>query len=62
MAVDNLPCELPRDASDSFGREMIEHIMPRVTGNDDGMIERATITENGELTERYKYLTGYVAG
>lgn len=62
MAVDNLPCELPRDASDSFGREMIDNVLPRLAGEDDGMIERATITDGGYLTEKYKYLEGYVKG
>lgn len=62
MAVDNLPCELPRDASESFGREMIDHVMPNLLGKDDGMIERATITQGGKLTDRFSYLEGYVKG
>lgn len=62
MAVDNLPCELPRDASESFGREMIDNVLPQLLGEDNGMIERATITQGGKLTEKYKYLTDYVNG
>ncbi len=61
MAVDNLPCELPRDASASFGREMIDFVLPNLIGEDDGMIKRATITKGGQLTEEYDYLKGYVA-
>src|SRR5690606_15659840 len=46
MAVDNLPCELPRDASEAFGRDLLLHVMPQLTGGDpDGMIARATIAE-----------------
>lgn len=63
MAVDNLPCELPRDASESFGQEMIENVLPHLLGNDkEDVIKKATIAENGKLTERYSYLQGYVDG
>ncbi|MCP4459462.1 MAG: alanine dehydrogenase [Cytophagales bacterium] len=63
MAVDNLPCELPRDASNSFGRELIDNVLPHLLGDDsEEVIKRATITENGKLTEAYQYLKGYVDG
>ena len=63
MAVDNLPCELPKDASDDFGSELIENILPHLLGTDnDRVIGRATITERGELNNEYKYLNGYVKG
>jgi alanine dehydrogenase len=63
MAVDNLPNELPREASNSFGRALIEKIFPNmVYGDEDEMIERATITKNGKLTPRYKYLHDFVYG
>jgi len=63
MAVDNLPGELPRDASADFGEALIDFVIPALKGNpDDGMLERATIANEGELTERYKYLQGYVNG
>lgn len=62
MSVDNLPCELPRDSSKSFGRDLMANVMPHLTGDDaEGMIERATITKNGKLTERYAYLKDYAA-
>ena len=61
MAIDNLPNELPREASNSFGRVLIEKIFPNmVYGDQDEMIARATITENGKLTSRYKYLQEFV--
>ena len=60
MSVDNLPCELPRDASKSFGRDLMDHVLPNLIGEDaGGMIARATIARNGELTERYRYLQDY---
>lgn len=64
MAVDNLPCELPRDASEDFGKQLQERIFPALlTGNDPThMIERATITKNGELGERFSYLEDWVKG
>ena len=62
MAVDNLPNELPRDASEGFGKELIEEVFPSLFGEDtEGIIERGTITRGGELTENFKYLANYVA-
>ena len=61
MAVDNLPCELPKDASEDFGAEMIKHILPCLLGNDsEKVIARATICESGNLTSYYQYLNNYV--
>lgn len=61
MAIDNLPCELPRDASDGFGRHLIERVIPSLLKSDDGLIDRATIAKNGQLTERFQYLQDYVS-
>jgi len=61
MAVDNLPCELPKDASVDFGTNLIEKVLPHLLSNDwDEVIKRATITENGQLTEKFNYLTNYL--
>lgn len=62
MAVDNLPCELPRNASRDFGRQLIDNVFPYLLGEDDGTIARATITKDGKLTEKYAYLQDYVDG
>jgi len=60
MAVDNLPCELPRDASEAFGLDFIERVLPSLIGDDpEGMIDRATIVRKGQLAERYNYLAAY---
>ena len=64
MAVDNLPCELPRDASKDFGNELVNNVIPHLLGDDpEKIIFRATETTlDGELNEPYKYLEKYVAG
>lgn len=60
MAVDNLPCELPKDSSIDFGAEFIKHILPCLLSTDPHkVIERATICENGKLTEQFSYLESY---
>ena len=64
MAVDNLPCELPKDASEGFGEMFLNHVIPAFYNNDEnGILTRAKMTTNsGELTERYSYLQDYVDG
>ena len=63
MAVDNLPAELPRDASGGFGEAFVRHVIPALFNKDkDGVLERARMTQNGKLTERYAYLQDYVDG
>lgn len=63
MAVDNLPCELPRNASEDFGKEFLANILPNLLGDDtDDIIKRATITSNGSLTQEFDYLQDFVDG
>lgn len=63
MAVDNLPCELPKDASEGFGEMFMEHVIPAFfNGDKDGILQRAKMTENGKLTPRFAYLQDYVEG
>ncbi|MGO4821190.1 MULTISPECIES: NAD(P)-dependent oxidoreductase [unclassified Flavobacterium] len=63
MAVDNLPCELPKDASEGFGTMFLEHVIPAFFNDDkDGILARAKMTENGKLTPRFSYLQEYVDG
>lgn len=64
MAVDNLPCELPLDASQDFGNELIKHIFPALFVDDpDNIIGRGSETTlNGTLTPYFEYLTDYVNG
>ncbi|MEP6930772.1 MAG: NAD(P)-dependent oxidoreductase, partial [Flavobacterium sp.] len=63
MAVDNLPCEIPKDASEGFGEQFMEHVIPAFfNGDKDGILERAKITDKGKLTPRFSYLQDYVDG
>ena len=61
MAVDNLPCELPKDASEGFGEMFLEHVIPAFfNGDKNGVLARARMTRDGRLTPRFSYLEGYV--
>lgn len=60
MTVDNLPNELPRDASQHFGSHLEKHIIPELLQGESDIIERATITHNGKLMMRFEYLSDYV--
>lgn len=63
MAVDNLPSELPRDASTSFGENLITQVFPHLFGNDhENVIKRATVTKHGKLTGDFAYLQDFVDG
>lgn len=63
MAVDNLPCELPREASEGFGEMFMEHVIPAFfNGDKGGILKRAKVTENGKLTPRFSYLQDFVDG
>jgi hypothetical protein len=60
MTIDNLPNELPRDASTAFGSMFIRRILPAFFEAKSEVLERATIAEGGHLTSRYAYLSSYV--
>lgn len=63
MAVDNLPCELPKDASEGFGDMFLEHVIPAFfNGDENGVLQRALMTQHGKLTERFSYLQNYIDG
>lgn len=63
MAVDNLPAEIPRDASTGFGESFLQYVIPAFfNGDAEGVLERARMTQNGKLTPRYSYLQDYVEG
>lgn len=61
MSVDNLPCELPRDASIAFGNMIINHTLKDLLLGDKGIIKGAKIASKGQLTEQFSYLSDYVA-
>jgi len=61
MAVDNLPCELPKDASEGFGKTFVDKIIPSFFNADAfGILERSRMTKNGQLTPAFSYLQTYV--
>ncbi len=69
LAVDNLPCELPLDASRAFG-DMLMPFLPALAGADMEMdistvpipdaLKKATVVHHGRLTEAYSYLEEHV--
>jgi len=60
MAVDNLPSELPRDASEEFGCSVISEILPYLIDKDDGRINRATTASNGKFCSKFTYLNDFI--
>ena len=62
MSVDNLPCELPRDASQSFGEQLIENVLADfLTSGQSPVIDGAMITSGKKLTSNFEYLSDYIA-
>lgn len=59
MAVDNLPNELPCDASQYFGVHFEKYILPELQKPESDILARATICDNGKLTKKYEYLADY---
>ena len=63
MAVDNLPSLLPKDASEDFGKNLIEKVFPLFMIKDkDKIIKNATICSEGELKDQFLYLQDFVNG
>ena len=60
MAVDNLPSELPRDASEEFGNSVISEVLPSLINKDDGRINRATTASNGKFFKNFAYLNDFI--
>jgi hypothetical protein len=61
MAVDNLPNELPRDASEDFGNQLISKVWPELNQADSRMIYEGTIALDGDLNKPFEYLSDYVS-
>jgi saccharopine dehydrogenase (NAD+, L-lysine-forming) len=60
MAVDNLPCEMPREASISFGKTLIEKVLPELIPSASEIINKASIAKGGKLLPNYMYLNDWV--
>jgi len=59
MAVGNLPNELPRDASQYFGEQLIKFVLEDVMKGGSPLLDRATIVKAGKITEGYGYMEEY---
>jgi alpha-aminoadipic semialdehyde synthase len=69
MAVDNLPCELPKESSGDFGSGLIKFV-PDIAKCDFSLefsdlklpppIKKAVILHNGKLTPDYEYLNKFL--
>jgi alpha-aminoadipic semialdehyde synthase len=69
MAVDNLPCELPRESSTDFGSGLIQFV-PEIAREDFSKdfselnlsppIKKAVILHKGKLTPDYEYLEKFL--
>ena len=62
MTIDNLPNELPRDASQAFGEMFIEHVLEELKKETSTLIERGTVAVDGKLGSHFGYLTDYLNG
>lgn len=64
MSIDNLPCELPKDASEDFGNELLNKVLPLMLGEDPNQIiwKATETTLHGELTPHFEYLHDYAFG
>ena len=60
MAVDNLPSELPNEASEEFGDSLISEVLPYLINKDDGRICRATTASKGKFCTLYDYLENFI--
>jgi alpha-aminoadipic semialdehyde synthase len=70
LAVDNLPCELPRDASEHFGDALFPFLAPLAAADYQAPYERlglppellrAVVAHAGELTPPYRHLEAALA-
>ena len=60
MTVDNLPNELPRDASLSFGQQFLDTIAGELMNpQGSAILERATVAHDGQLGKHFSYLAEY---
>lgn len=60
MSIDNLPNELPRDASVAFGEKFISGVLPDLLAGNTPKMERATIARKGALMPAFSYLEDYI--
>jgi alanine dehydrogenase len=59
MAVGNLPNELPRDASQYFGEQLIKYVLDDLVKGNSALIERAIMVNKGVITANFAYMKSY---
>ena len=59
MAVGNLPNEMPRDASQYFGEQIIKELLDGLLSGESIAINEATIIKKGKLMPRFNYMKDY---
>ncbi|EIM73713.1 saccharopine dehydrogenase [Nitritalea halalkaliphila LW7] len=62
MAIDNLPTALPRDASEDFGEQFAQYVLPELLLQHSEVLEGACIARGGQLGPHFTYLQSYVDG
>jgi len=62
MTIDNLPNELPRDASTAFGEMFINNVLNELGNRKSELIQKATVAEYGNLGKHFEYLRDYLNG
>jgi len=62
MTIDNLPNEMPRDASAAFGQQFIDYILPELLQPESDILLRATVAQHGALGPHFTYLQDYLEG
>ena len=61
MSIDNLPNELPKDSSESFGKQLMQFVLPDLISSfEHPLIKNATIVAERDLTSKYEYLRDYL--
>jgi alpha-aminoadipic semialdehyde synthase len=69
MAVDNLPCEFPRESSIEFSKVLREFV-PRIAATDFSRapeslglpfpIQKALVLQGGAFTPEYRYMKEFI--
>lgn len=62
MTIDNLPNELPRDASEAFGQMFMDNVIPNLLNEPNAFMKRATVTKDKDLGSHFEYLRNYLNG
>jgi len=71
MAIDNLPCEFPRESSESFSNVLKDFVSEIVNADFQGNfsqlplsgpLKKALILHNGGFTDDYEYMKGFLTG